>query len=70
MLCIYIGVCLGLRSTKAENSKEAEQWRSKEAKKQKSKKQRSKEAGKINQKKMPKTETENNTNPKKTRPSL
>jgi hypothetical protein len=36
--CIYIvhvGVYLGLRSTKAENSREAEQWRSKEAKKHK-----------------------------------
>ena len=42
--CIYIlhlGVYLGLRSKKAENSGEAEQWRSKEAEKQ-----RSREAGK------------------------
>jgi hypothetical protein len=31
---VHVGAYLGLRSTKAENSSEAEQWRSEEAKKQ------------------------------------
>jgi len=34
---MHLGVYLGLRSPKQENSGEAEQWRSREAKKQKSK---------------------------------
>jgi len=49
MYIMHIGVYLGLRSTKAENSREAEQWRSKEAKKHKGR-SREKQKAELRQK--------------------
>jgi hypothetical protein len=62
---VHLGVYLGLRNKKAETSRKAEQWRSREAKKQnfndaekqgKKKSRKTKKQGNRNPKSMPKTE--------------